>query len=95
MHGFVLGADPEIGKVARRGFLEVYRFLKNEVEMTPDAAADFLAHGMLLNTLAGIQMTDEYADDDAKELLECSLGPKLPLLLEVARGARKPTSAVS
>jgi TetR/AcrR family transcriptional regulator len=83
MHGFVLGADPEIGKVARCGFLEVYRFLKDEAGFPADEAADFMAHGMLLNTLVGIRMTDDYdTDPDARELLEGALGAKLPLLLE-------------
>ena len=84
MHGFVLGADPEIGRVARCGFLEVYRFLKNEAGLTGEEAADFLARGMLLNTLVGIRMTDDYdTDPDARELLQGSLQTKLPLLLEV------------
>jgi AcrR family transcriptional regulator len=86
MHGFVLGADPEIGRVARCGFLEVYRFLKNEAGFAPDVAADFLARGMLLNTLVGIRMTDDFATDtDARELLEGALGSKLPLLLDVVK----------
>jgi TetR/AcrR family transcriptional regulator len=81
MHGFVLGADAEIGRVARFGFLEVYKFLKDEAGLAPEEAADFLAHGMLLNTLVGIRMTDEYdTNPDAREMLENSLGAKLPLL---------------
>jgi TetR/AcrR family transcriptional regulator len=82
MHGFVLGADPEIGRVARCGFLEVYKFLKVEAGLDSVEAAEFLAHGMLLNTLVGIRMTDEYdTNPDAREMLEGSLGAKLPLLL--------------
>ncbi|MCU1596787.1 MAG: TetR/AcrR family transcriptional regulator [Glaciihabitans sp.] len=82
MHGFVLGADPEIGRVARCGFLEVYKFLKAEAGLGSVEAAEFLAHGMLLNTLVGIRMTDEYdTNPDAREMLEGSLGAKLPLLL--------------
>jgi TetR/AcrR family transcriptional regulator len=82
MHGFVLGSDPEIGKTARRGFLEVYKFLKDEVGLTPEVASDFLAHGMMLNTLVGIRMTDEYeTNPDARELLETAIPHKLPILL--------------
>ena len=84
MHGFVLGADPEIGRIARCGFLDVYRFLKTEAGFTPEAAADFMSRGMLMNTLVGLRMTDEFDNDaDARELLTGSLGAKLPLLLEV------------
>jgi AcrR family transcriptional regulator len=89
MHGFVLGAEPEIGRVARCGFLDVYRFLKNEAGLSSAEAGDFLAHGMLMNTLVGIRMTDDYeSDDDARELLEGALGGKLPLLLEVTNSPR-------
>jgi TetR/AcrR family transcriptional regulator len=89
MHGFVLGSDPEIGKVARCGFLDAYRFLKNEAGFDSEQAADFLARGMLMNTLVGMRMTDDYETDvDARELLEGSLGPKLPLLLEVTDSKR-------
>ena len=81
MHGFVLGADPEIGKTARHGFLEVYNFLKIEAGMTPAEASDFLAHGMMLNTLVGIRMADEYdTNPDARELLETAMPTKLGLL---------------
>ncbi|HEX3679519.1 MAG TPA: TetR/AcrR family transcriptional regulator [Galbitalea sp.] len=83
MHGFVLGADPEVGKVARAGFLEVYSFLKDEAGMAPEEASDFLAHGMMLNTLIGLRMTDEYdTNPDARELLETAMPDKLGLLLE-------------
>jgi TetR/AcrR family transcriptional regulator len=85
MHGFVLGSDPEIGRVARCGFLDVYRFLKDEAHFGRDQAANFLAHGMLMNTLVGLQMTDDYdTDTDARELLEGALQSKLPLLLEMS-----------
>jgi TetR/AcrR family transcriptional regulator len=81
MHGFVLGADPEIGRTARHGFLEVYNFLKIEAGMTPTVASDFLAHGMMLNTLVGIRMADEYdTNPDARELLETAMPTKLGLL---------------
>jgi TetR/AcrR family transcriptional regulator len=89
MHGFVLGSDPEIGKTARAGFLEVYKFLKDEVGLTPAVASDFLAHGMMLNTLVGIRMTDEYdTNPDARELLQTAVPNKLPILLAAA-GADK------
>jgi AcrR family transcriptional regulator len=87
MHGFVLGADPEIGKTARAGFLEVYTFLKRDVGMSPAEASDFLAHGMMLNTLVGLRMTDEYeTDPNARELLETAMPTKLGLLLPGRKG---------
>jgi len=86
MHGFVLGSDPVIGEVARCGFLDVYRFLKNEAGFSPEEAADFMAQGMLLNTLVGIRMTDDYdSDEDARELLAGALRTKLTFLLDVTK----------
>jgi TetR/AcrR family transcriptional regulator len=85
MHGFVLGSDPVIGELARCGFLDVYRFLKNEAGFTAQDAADFMAKGMLLNTLLGMRMTDAFdSDDDAHELLTNVLHTKLPFMLEVS-----------
>jgi AcrR family transcriptional regulator len=93
MHGFVLGSDPEIGRTARDGFLEVYRFLRADVGMTAGQASDFLAHGMMLNTLVGIRMTDEYETNrDARELLETAMPHKLPLLLNGTQAPRRRTS---
>jgi TetR/AcrR family transcriptional regulator len=93
MHGFVLGSDPVIGEVARCGFLDVYRFLKTEAGFPPDKAAEFLAQGMLLNTLVGIRMTDDYdTDDDARELISGALGSKVEFLLEVARRPDAPAA---
>jgi TetR/AcrR family transcriptional regulator len=86
MHGFVLGSDPVIGKVARSGFLEVYRFLKTEAGFSATHAAEFMAHGMLLNTLVGTRMSDAYdSDDDAKELIAGALGGKVDFFMDVAR----------
>ncbi len=85
MHGFVLGSDPVIGKLARCGFLDVYRFLKNEAGFTPEDAAGFLAHGMLINTLIGVRMTDDFeSDPEARELLSGALRSKLGVLLSLS-----------
>ena len=94
MHAFVLGADPVVGKAAREGFLDVYRFLREEAGFSPDDANDFLAHGMMLNTMVGLRMADEYSDGDpcAKELLETAMPHKLELLLD-ATALSKPTQS--
>src|SRR5215207_5113972 len=62
MHAFVLGSDPEIGRAARRGFLEVYRLLRHEAAFTAEQAQSFPATGMLLNTLVGLRMADDFDD---------------------------------
>ncbi len=84
MHAFILGSDPVIGACARRGFLDVVRFLRDEAEFTPEGVREFLAGGMLLNTLVGIRMASEYSVDPlAKELLDGILPTKLGLLLAI------------
>jgi len=85
MHAFVLGSDPVIGKAAREGFLEVYKFLRFEAGFSPAEADIFLAHGMMMNTMVGLRMADEYAGGDpcAVDLLETALPNKLDLLLRI------------
>ena len=86
MHAFILGSDPEIGQAARRGFLEVYKFLRFEAGFSPAEADIFLAHGMMMNTMVGLRMADEYANGDpcAIDLLETAMPTKLDLLLDVS-----------
>jgi len=73
MHAFVLGGDREIGPVARRGFLEVNDFLIDEAGFTQDEATQFLAYGMLMNTLVGIHMQNELGSNPrAQELMFCA-----------------------
>ena len=97
MHAFILGSDPVIGKAAREGFLEVYKFLRFEAGFSPADADVFLAHGMMMNTMVGLRMADEYANGDpcAIDLLEAAMPTKLHLLLDAsAQSASAPgTSA--
>ena len=60
---FMLGAHPVIGPVARAGFARVWRFLRDDAGLSADAARQFLAAGMLINTLLGLRMTEEYGQD--------------------------------
>jgi len=85
MHGFVLGADPVIGAAARSGFLQVYRLLRHRGGFSAKEAADFLAGGMLLNTLVGIRMADDIDDADARELIESVAPTKSELLVRLSR----------
>jgi len=89
MHAFILGSDPVIGKAARECFLDVYKFLRFEAKFSPAETDIFLAHGMMMNTMVGLRMADEYANGDpcAIDLLETAMPTKLDLLLDVsARG---------
>lgn len=62
-HAFLLGAHPVIGPAAREGFSRVWRFLREDGGMSADAARQFLAMGMLINTMIGLRMTEEYGQD--------------------------------
>ena len=91
MHSFVLGGDPVIGARARAGFLEVYAFLRAEAGFSAEEAASFLEGGMLLNTLVGLRMSEEFETSDlANELLCAALPEKLDVLLD-----SQPASAAS
>jgi TetR/AcrR family transcriptional regulator len=93
MHGFVLGSDPQIGAAARRGFLEVFRFMREEAGFSAADAHQFLSAGMLINTMVGLRMSDEYDSNLlARELLESSFPEKLDLLLELGK-TNKPNGA--
>jgi AcrR family transcriptional regulator len=61
-HAFLLGAHPVIGPRARDGFARVWQYLR-DLGMDAERAQAFLAQGMLLNTLIGLRMTDDYDDD--------------------------------
>ena len=62
-HAFLLGAHPVIGPAARAGFARVWQFLRDEAGFDPEEARTFLAMGMLINTMVGLRMTEEYGKD--------------------------------
>jgi len=89
MHAFVLGSDPVIGRAAREGYLEVYAFLREEAGFGTAEASEFLASGMLLNTMVGLRMGDEFdSNPAARELLTSIMPEKLDLLLKVGHAHR-------
>lgn len=84
MHGFVLGSDPEIGAACRAGFMEVYRLLRDEAGLSPEVASQFLSGGMMVNTMIGLRMVDDYASNpDVRELLDEAFPEKLDALVAV------------
>jgi len=84
MQAFMLGADPVIGPVARAGMRRAYEFLRDRAGMGPDEAHEFLALGMMLNTLVGLRMADDYErEPTVRELLDEALPTKVPLLLSL------------
>jgi AcrR family transcriptional regulator len=62
-HAFLLGGHPMIGPAARAGFARVWHFLREEAGFGAEEAEKFLAAGMLINTMIGLRMTEEYGKD--------------------------------
>ena len=62
-HAFLLGAHPVIGPAARAGFARVWHSLREEAGFDAEEARKFLAMGMLINTMVGLRMTEEYGKD--------------------------------
>lgn len=81
MQGFILGHDPGIGPVARAGFMRIYDRLREVFE--PQEAMQFMAQGMLINTLIASGLIAEVQrQQNIDELLACTFGDKLGLVLE-------------
>ncbi|MGO4594436.1 TetR/AcrR family transcriptional regulator [Leifsonia sp. 2TAF2] len=102
MQAFSMGQEPTIGGKARDGFLAIYRLLRDEAGFAPEEVRSFLAEGMLLNTLLGLRLPEEYGRDEAAtELLECTFRTKLDLVLHVSaengrvEGERSATGTVA
>jgi AcrR family transcriptional regulator len=82
LQAFVQGSDPVIGAAAREGYLEIWRFLREEADLEVEQARDFLGQGMLLSVLLSVDLPVlDGVSPEAHELLLAACGPKLPLLL--------------
>ena len=76
-HGFTLGADPDLGPAMRESMMAIVRWIRELTGATVEEARDFLAMGMLINTLVALQLPEHAGDDpDAKALIACVLEPK-------------------
>lgn len=66
-----LGGEPEIGRVARAGFSDIWRFLRDEADMSAEDARQFMATGMLINAIVGLRLTGDYGNEvSATEVLD-------------------------
>jgi TetR/AcrR family transcriptional regulator len=86
LQAFTSGAEPAIGAAARDGFLEIYRFLRDELGAGDDDVHGFLSTGMLFSVMLAIGMPGRYDEDpDAAELLRATFGAKCGEIVEAAR----------
>jgi AcrR family transcriptional regulator len=89
MHAFVLGSDPVIGRASRDCFLGVYSLLRDEAGFSAEQTHAFLAQGMLINTLVGLRMSDDFESNRlAHELLATALPEKLDVVLALGAEQR-------
>jgi AcrR family transcriptional regulator len=66
-----LGGEPEIGRVARAGFSDIWRFLREEGGFSAEETREFVATGMLINTIVGLRLTGDYGNEvSATEVLD-------------------------
>lgn len=85
LHGFVSGNDPVIGAAARKGFVDIYRMLRDEAGFSPDEINGFLAQGMLFSVLLGIELPATFGQDaDSDELMLTSFRDKCDTVLAMA-----------
>lgn len=88
MHGFLAGADPDFGARSREFFVEVFEVYVDRTGGTLDQARDFLAQGMLLNTLLAIGAPEHFGTDPRLgELVRCAFGDALPAVDPAAQRA--------
>lgn len=90
-HAFLLGSHPVIGPVARDGFAAVWRYLREEAGFAAEEAQKFLAAGMLINTMLGLRITEEYgADAGMTELLDECFPISIQFVLDEAPRVDEP-----
>jgi AcrR family transcriptional regulator len=87
-HSYLLGSHPVIGPAARKGFAAVWRFFREEWGLDADEARAFMAEGMLISTMIGLRLVDDYGSEpQIAELFRSCFPTELPHVLElVPRG---------
>jgi AcrR family transcriptional regulator len=88
-NAYLMGSHPVIGPAARRGFAQVWRFFRDELGLDADEARAFMAEGMLISTMIGLRLVDDYGSDpQITELFRSCFPTELPHVLDlVPRGA--------
>jgi AcrR family transcriptional regulator len=90
-HAYLLGSHPVIGPAARRGFAEVWKFFRDEAGFDVEETRGFMAQGMLINTMIGMRLVDDYDKDAAvTEIFECCFPSQLIQVLDVVPRSAEP-----
>lgn len=87
-HSYLLGSHPVIGPAARRGFTTVWRFFREDAGFDAESARNFMAEGMLISTMIGLRIVDDYGKDpEIDELFVACFPTELSSVLDlVPRG---------
>ncbi|WP_421733280.1 TetR/AcrR family transcriptional regulator [Cellulomonas sp.] len=72
MHGFIAGADDEVGRVARHTLGEAFRLFQERSGEDEQAARLFVAQGMLINVLLAVDAPAHAGEDAGLDaLVQC------------------------
>jgi AcrR family transcriptional regulator len=89
-HAFLLGGHPVIGPRARDGFARVWEFLRG-VGFDVASAQAFLAQGMMINSMFGLRLADDYdSDPRVHELFDACFPTDKVRVLAMAPRADEP-----
>lgn len=90
-HSYLLGGHPVIGPAARAGFTMVWRFFREEAGLDAEQARSFLAEGMLISTMIGLRLVDDYGTDpEIDELFRSCFPTELPQVLDLVPRGNEP-----
>ena len=90
-NAYLMGSHPVIGPTARRGFAQVWRYFRDELGLDADDARAFLAEGMLISTMIGLRLVDDYGTDpQITELFRACFPTELPHVLDVVPRGSEP-----
>jgi AcrR family transcriptional regulator len=88
MHGFIAGADPQVGQIARFTLAEAFRLHRDRTGASEEDARVFVAHGMLINVLMASGAPLHLGEDaDLDALTKCTFGEAMSAVAEIAAGA--------
>ncbi|MET7290941.1 helix-turn-helix domain-containing protein [Streptomyces sp. NPDC005899] len=86
LQGFVSGAEPAIGAAVRDGFLQIYRFLRDEAALRDEQIQEFFGSAMTFAVMLAIDMQSLFdQDSDAADLLRATFGARCGQVLELVR----------
>ncbi len=69
LHGYAAGSDPAIGARAREVMVRAFELFRERTGGSVEDARDFVARGMLLNVILGVEALEHMTEDDSLSVL--------------------------